>query len=522
MNDGIFYFFIEKKGGNVKVIDTYQFNKEDFLNNIISTLVEQGKNKKKNRTNIFCICGEKEKVKRDQDIIANEIGKTYKDIANHNIFPESYNHIHDNDMLYEFANIFSNYTLENGLFPNVFSIQFNGIYVCCFYGDTSYLKEPPKKITELIETWIIHSDPILLGKQLFTKSFYFETIVGRKTCGLFTHPVTHVSYLLLEGGVKLELGDYDTLSMVDSSDTNSWTVFDIQNIVYNPIYTYGIWLEPFIAFQDWFNIYLYIIALLPTDLEDLKKLEESYELFLNYIQENICEKINDAPTMIPKDVFFETLRVNILNIRKTLKGEEEIDVSKNFILKIKNRWLYLDEMTQLLLNVYNQEYIDLNKITILDQLKWNQLLNKINVDGNYEKGHAFEDLAEYFLSCIKGIKITGRNIKYFTEEIDLCFCTYANDSVLWKMGALVLVECKNRTPNISTSMIRNMSQIMDSKGAYTTILFTRSKLGKPAKEEIEKVERLGKHFIVITLDELINMQTTPIELLKRKINETIS
>lgn len=67
-----------------------------------------------------------------------------------------------------------------------------------------------------------------------------------------------------------------------------------------------------------------------------------------------------------------------------------------------------------------------------------------------------------------------------------------------------------------------MSQIMDSKGACTTILFTRSSLSIPAKKEIDKFKRLGKYFILITIDDIVHMETSPTELFKQKIKETFT
>jgi Holliday junction resolvase-like predicted endonuclease len=152
---------------------------------------------------------------------------------------------------------------------------------------------------------------------------------------------------------------------------------------------------------------------------------------------------------------------------------------------------------------------------------WNTLLNKIRPDGNYEKGKAMEDLAYYFLSTISGIKITRKNIRYFTEELDVCFCNISNDPILWKMRPIVLVECKNRKENTSVGTIRNLSKIMESKGATTIILFTYSKLTKPAIQEINEQLALGNHFICLDLADLKSLckRRKPDDLLREKLKD---
>ena len=67
--------------------------------------------------------------------------------------------------------------------------------------------------------------------------------------------------------------------------------------------------------------------------------------------------------------------------------------------------------------------------------------------------------------------------------------------------------------------IRNLTYIMDSKGVSTTLLFSSSKLTKPALEEISLAKNFRKNFIVIYLEDLIQLDTEPSHFLENKINE---
>ena len=311
------------------------------------------------------------------------------------------------------------------------------------------------------------------------------------------------------------------ISTVSRFDTGIFSVNDIQEILYNPIYSYGCSFEPYLLFLDWFDIYLYVMALLNINLEDTKALKKSYEDFLAYIDNNICNKI-EAETILDKDGFYESLKIHINSIKNFLKGKEELTISKNFILKVQIRWIYIEKMIQILNKNYRNELELLNKNQDFNRKHWNKLIKFLNAPTAYHKGKNMECLANYFLSCINGITITGANVRYLTEEIDLCFCNYSNNSVLWQIGSLVLVECKNQIKKISSKVIRNLSQLMDYKGVITSIIFTSSKLTKAAEEEISKIKNNGKYFIIFTLEDLINMQIAPLELLEQKIIDTFA
>ena len=154
-----------------------------------------------------------------------------------------------------------------------------------------------------------------------------------------------------------------------------------------------------------------------------------------------------------------------------------------------------------------------------NEYKWSKLIEKTQVVNRYEKGRALEDLADYLFSCIEGIKVTGRNIRYFTEEIDLCFCNYSNDALLWELGSVVLVECKNHKSKIPVKTIRNLSCIMEMKGISYSILVTTSNLTKAALKEVDKLRETNKNIIVILLDDIVNIKKSPIDILKEKIIE---
>ena len=176
-------------------------------------------------------------------------------------------------------------------------------------------------------------------------------------------------------------------------------------------------------------------------------------------------------------------------------------------------------MLNILSSIYPEEFKNLTTHIPFELNEWEHMFKKLYSPKNYDKGKSMEDLANYFFSCIDGIQIRGRNIRHFTEEIDLCFCNYSDDSTLWELGPVVLVECKNQKRNIPAKTIRNLNSVMESKGISTTILFTASPLSKASVKEVEKAKNSGKYFIIFSLVDLLDMNSTPLEVLKNKIKE---
>lgn len=148
-----------------------------------------------------------------------------------------------------------------------------------------------------------------MKENTFFNMSYFSQLIGRKIVNLYRNPNDNKLYLLLEGGYKLELNEFNFISIIDRFDTNKFSTLEIQKILYNPIYAFGIWLEPFSIFQEYFDIYLYIMSLLPIPLNDRTKLQKSYEIFLDYIQEMVCEKVGTASPIIPKEIYFDALQL---------------------------------------------------------------------------------------------------------------------------------------------------------------------------------------------------------------------
>ena len=144
-----------------------------------------------------------------------------------------------------------------------------------------------------------------------------------------------------------------------------------------------------------------------------------------------------------------------------------------------------------------------------------------NKESNYDKGVSLEDVAQYFIDCIKGLKVTERRVKTENEEMDLVCCNVSENQKLWELGPVILIECKNWKENVDTKVIRNLSYIMDKKGISTLLLFVKNNITEGAKLEINKQATHNKFILVFNLQDLNkidNKKIMPIDLLISKLN----
>lgn len=92
--------------------------------------------------------------------------------------------------------------------------------------------------------------------------------------------------------------------------------------------------------------------------------------------------------------------------------------------------------------------------------------------------------------------------------------------MLWKLGPLTLVECKNEKKKFSCEKAKKIIRTMNEKASNSAILFLKEGITRDAKKEIDEQLMYGKYIIVITKSNLEKIgKKTPYELLLKKIIE---
>ena len=304
MDYEILYVYIKAVITNNKyfmeVVDSLQYCQEDFFSQVKSNLSsEYNSYNNLDIMNIFCICTDKSKATQIKSSLANDISNKLKGLKDTSF-----------DMYNNYINVYIDYLLNNNLSPLMFSREIDDLSIICLIGSKTTCSQPPIKVQEILNIWHNKEKPTLFGKQVLTQPFYYKTLLNRKTLDIVPSISDNNLYLLLEGNIKIKL-DYSAISPFSFEDSSVFEATDIQSILYNPVYCFGYVFESQIIFMDWFDIYLYVMALLDINLNDLKKLEESYLLFLNFIDKHICNKVYEVEPICDKNLFFKSLSKHI-------------------------------------------------------------------------------------------------------------------------------------------------------------------------------------------------------------------
>lgn len=278
----------------------------------------------------------------------------------------------------------------------------NGLNLYCIYKE---LVE--EVIDNVIDLWTKIERPILYGKQVLISSYLLKNYYGRKIIGAFPDSQYGNWNLLLDGGIKLSL-DYSGMHLntnITSSDVEKWTQGELSNILNNPCYTYGIYLDNIDAFYEWQRALIYQLSILPQNIS-MEILENIYDNFIEFIKEEVCSW-EECPIIIPKETGLNVIKKEIENMKKCLMAKEQSLIDRNSLMLLSNKYIYMPTIQNIISCFNTDEKCEINYE--FKELK--KLLNELGKDTNYEKGLAMEKVAQYFLETIKRNKSYRRKNK---------------------------------------------------------------------------------------------------------------
>ena len=251
---------------------------------------------------------------------------------------------------------------------------------------------------------------------------------------------------------------------------------------------------------------------------DLKSL---YQSFCDYIGKHICPYTLIEEKILEVNQFIAVLKITLGNIKEYLKGEEEAGVSKNILMMMRNRHAYLPVVHKFIRRNSDLAIINTSCSITFDYRYWeNELDNLRKATRSDEKGKRLEDLIQYFIGAIPGLKVTDVRAKRGRAEVDIFCCNISYDSCLWKLGALVLIECKNRKEKVEVSDIRNMVPTMEAKGIHGAMIYSRAGFSSVAMSEIKHQLLGGKIIVPVSLEELerVGKEKSAYDLMREKID----
>jgi CheY-like chemotaxis protein len=116
------------------------------------------------------------------------------------------------------------------------------------------------------------------------------------------------------------------------------------------------------------------------------------------------------------------------------------------------------------------------------------------------KGKALEDLLQVLWRSVPGFEDTRRNVKNFSEEIDLIVVNRSSDVFWQRQGDLFLIECKNWSTKVDPKeLIHFISKIQSRSGRCRLGFFVApGGFTTPAKEELAK--HALANWLIVTLE----------------------
>lgn len=353
-------------------------------------------------------------------------------------------------------------------------------------------------LPDVLAIWISREQPLLLGKQIMIRSFLFRDLSGRRIISALPDPESGEWFALLEGGVKLYFREelpYFRQRLAKPT-IPFFTIGAVDEIILNPAYAYGTMYTPMELCSEWHTAFIYALA---TDRRTWTPecLQPVYEAFLSFLRRRVCDTDVQTPQILAKEDFLRVLLKNVENVQTYLRGESEVVVSKDLLLLMNSRYIYLPEIRRILKRTGPP--VSPEPASVFCQETLCAYLDRARIGSAYERGARFEVASAYFATALKGFRIAGRRVKTAFQEIDLCLVNVSLDQDCWDMGAFILVECKNWKKPAGISVVRELGLAARMRGNKTTLLI--SKNGWTADAEQEAIRQALQEIFLLCVTE---------------------
>lgn len=465
---------------------------------------------------LFCVLGVPEKVDAIEAFVEGSMKERTLEIWKEQKMGEmeektDKNHALPDWVEAEFERLIQEYIFQEDkmLFPRKCRMEMEGYDMYCLWGGMNSEDDGHLWLEETAAMWTEAEKPFLFGKQMMIQTFELSDLTGRKVIGAIHGFAEEGWYLLIEGGMKLYLNrEIPYLrELIGVRDMGLFTVSEIDRITSNPVYAYGRGYQPQELCEEWHKAFLFTAALAEQVWEEASFVPV-YEKFLSFLEENISE-VWEAKALLEKKMYWSVMIGHIDEIRGYLKGEEEVAVSKDFLLLLNSRYAYLPYLYELMnsMGIKMEEVVANCGLQVFSPEKLRQIIELGENGDSFQKGVQWEAAAEYFISHIKGLKVSGRRINVGVQEIDLSIVNTSLDSNLWEMGAYLLTECKNWADKVGIQVIRGLSYSSNMKGNKTTLLFAANGVTRDGKREILRAAVNQQFILCFTKQELLKVKS---------------
>lgn len=151
----------------------------------------------------------------------------------------------------------------------------------------------------------------------------------------------------------------------------------------------------------------------------------------------------------------------------------------------------------------------------------------ITAQGCNAKGKSLEDFICYLFSLVPGIEIAERNAlnAFNTEEVDVALWNSRHRNGFYFLPNILLVECKNWSGRCGSQEVSYFVSRLRQRGRDHGILFATNGITGVSEDltrahfEVATALTAGIHVIIITIDDIVNLDSTGdlVNLLKKKL-----
>jgi len=339
-------------------------------------------------------------------------------------------------------------------------------------------------LKQFADAWLEQEEPVIFKHQVLTNAFLLNPLRGKRIIAPFFNPNDHEWELLLEGARRIRLNGEDLYfsQQTDSSIVGRWTEVDIEQILLQPAYGYGIHILPYSIAEEWVNALLYCCAIsVYVRKWNLEETRRVYRSCLAMLKTRLPFETSES--IVDEDTFLQVFLKSAERAALSLRGIEESSLTRRFALDMPYRVYQLNALMPILRQSLPSDLTLPLKAQTFSHEKFHTLLDSCKTSMASDKGMALENLAAYMLSAVEGWLLAGRRVKADDCEIDLCFVNASLNQLAWDMGTILLVECKNRVEITGVSVLRNLSFVMDAKGCRTGLIISMSGFSKVAIEQ---------------------------------------
>lgn len=377
--------------------------------------------------------------------------------------------------------------------------QYTVYYV--YAGDENGDENVNMLANSMVELWIENEEPSLLGRQLMIRSFFMRDFIDRKVVACVPSIETGIWNVVLEGGIRIILDSEVPYSkeVMSYVDIGLFSISGLDDMLLETAYAFGKMYYPRELCKEWQRVFLYLCAIQEIEW-NIDSFSRVYKKFLKYVEDNICFS-EKTPTIISKEKGLNVLLIELKNIRMFLQGKEESVISKDLLQTLSSRYVYIPFLKSLFPRGDTS-------IKLFSRLELeNRLKLAFGCNQKYEKGELWENVVAYVIEHIAGLKITGRRIRTGRQEIDISVANVSDNDELWKLGAYILVECKNWNKRVDIPVIRNVAYNSMMKGNKTVLLFSSNGITKDAQKEIERLAVNHIYILSIEKKDLLSLFT---------------